>query len=435
MRHQELIKRYTLFVISMIVSALGIALVTRALLGTSPISSIPLVLSQFTSGTIGLYTLYLNLLLLLLAALLMGWQQEKCHRVEMLLLVPVTVVFAASIDVFMWLLRWYVPVQYVWKVVGLVLGCLTLALGITGEVKANVVMMAGEYFVRAVVNRFHKDFGLVKLCFDVGCVTVAIVLSLVFVGSVSGVREGTVVAALVTGPLTHVMMPLLNLLDPWLSSSSEIEGKSQDVATADAATAPVIVTISRQFGSGGRQLGQAVAEQLGVPFYDREIIDMTALESDMSSEYVERNEQSQSPSDLLSLALRDYEAPLEKSLTRSDRLFVAQCQVIRHLSQQGSCVILGRCADVVLKDYPALVRVYCYTTLADAAHRCVEQYGMSSKGIEQTILSKNRARVAHYQHYTGQRWGDHNNYDLMINTACTGIDTAARLIVDLCRAK
>jgi len=436
MNKRELTKRYVLFFVSMLMASLGIAVVTKAMLGTTPISSIPFVLSIFTNGTIGIYTLYLNLALLLFAVLLMGKRQVIAHRVELILLLPITMAFALSIDLCMLLIDWYHPVSYLAKLVGLMVGCFFLALGITGEVKANVTMMAGEYFVRAVVGVVHKEFGLIKLCFDVSCVLVAIGISLAYSGHIEGLREGTVFAALITGPLTHIMMPWFNHLDGWLLGSEKaLETTSQQ--SHDTQSLPLVITLSRQFGCGGRQLGELVAKQLGIKFYDKELIALAAQDSDLPIDYVEQNEQMRSPSDLLSLAMRDYEAPLEKSLTTSDRLFVSQSKVIRRVAHEGACLILGRCADYVLQDYPhdRLIRVYCYTTLEDAARRCVAEYGMPATGIEKAILDKNRARVAHYQHYTGLRWGDHNNYDLMLNTAACGLHTAANLICDLYHAK
>jgi len=207
-------------------------------LGTTPISSIPYVFSLFTKPTIGQYTLALNLLQVLLALALMSKKERHKHRIEALVLIPITLVFSLGIDVSRGLLSWLNPVSYPARFCTMLAGCVLLALGVTGEVKANVAMLAGEYLVRAIVNRVRKEFGIVKMLFDVAKVVIAIVASLMFSGTIEGVREGTVVAALIVGPLTHFFLPWFKALDGWFQT---------DKVDADAATSaecPLIITIT-----------------------------------------------------------------------------------------------------------------------------------------------------------------------------------------------
>ena len=200
-------RRYGLFAVSLFVNAMGIALITKALLGTSPITSVTYVLSMFTPLTIGQWTIALNLLFVLLELPYKTWRVLKDDLRMFLLLIPISLCFGTFIDVCMNMLYWVEPVTYISQIAYLLVGCVVLAAGITLEVKADVAMMAGEYFVRVISNRFHGEFGYVKLCFDITLVCIACVLSLCFLSGIYGVREGTVAAALLVGPIVHVISP------------------------------------------------------------------------------------------------------------------------------------------------------------------------------------------------------------------------------------
>jgi len=425
----ELFRRYVLFTIALCVSSFSIALVTKGLLGTTPISSIPYVFSIFTKPTIGQYTLALNFLQVLIALVLMNQEERRNHRMEALILIPITLLFSFGIDVSMDLLSWLNPISYPAKFCTMLAGCVLLALGVMGEVKANVAMLAGEYLVRAIVGRVHKEFGIVKMWFDIANVGIAIVSSLLFCSAIEGVREGTVVAALIVGPLTHVFLPWFKIFDCWFQTDDE----TASATAINRADNPIIITITREYGSGGRLLAPSVAGRLGIKYYDKQFIALSAKESNLSEAFVEQNEQVEPTNFLMSLVMHDYESSVEKSLSSVDVLFVSQSKIIRRLVKEGPCVILGRCADQVLSDYPQdhIIRVFCYTHHAAAVQRCVSEYGMSIECIDKLVTNKNRYRISHYQHFTGKKWGDPKNYDLMINTANISIETATQLIADL----
>lgn len=201
-------RRYLLFCLSLFVNALGIAFITKAALGTSPITSVTYVLSMFTPFTIGQWTILLNLLFVILELFLMTREDLKSDLRMYLLQIPISFCFGMFIDLCMhYILFWLNPVEYVYMIVALLIGCVILAVGIALEVKANAAMMAGEYFVKVITRRFRGEFGYIKLGFDVTLVAIACLLSLVFMSGVYGVREGTVVSALVVGPIVHFVSP------------------------------------------------------------------------------------------------------------------------------------------------------------------------------------------------------------------------------------
>ena len=227
MTRKEQIHRYLFFLAAVLVNAFAIAVITKALLGTSPISCIPYVLSLSTPATMGVWTIWFNLLLIVGACLLMGWRETRHRWAELLAQVPVTLCFGGFIDVSMvQLLGWLEPTHYWQQVVALIVGCCILGSGVAMEVKADVAMVAGEYFVSALSKRLRKGFALMKVCFDWSCVAVAALLSCFSLSRIAGIREGTLIAALLVGPVSHLVLPRLSLFDGFLMPSGQSEKPS-----------------------------------------------------------------------------------------------------------------------------------------------------------------------------------------------------------------
>lgn len=418
-----LLRRYLLFCVSLFVNALGIAFITKAALGTSPITSVTYVLSMFTPFTIGQWTIMLNLLFVVVEPFLMTRKDLKSDLRMYLLQIPISFCFGMFIDLCMHcILYWLNPVEYLHMIVALLIGCVILAVGIALEVKANAAMMAGEYFVKVITKRFHGEFGYVKLGFDVTLVAIACLLSLIFMSGIYGVREGTVVAALIVGPIVHFVSPYYNFLDKWITDPS----LRQDIALQQ--NQHTIITIAREYGSGGHLLGEMLSKELGIKLYDKEFIRMAAQRSGMDEQYIVRNEQSIPSFWLKCILSKNSEQPLESSLSSDDVLFVSESKIIQELAARESCIIVGRCADFILKDYPRAVKVFCYSDLQHALTRCVQEYGIPRLNAETEIRRINRNRIHHYEYYTGRKWGEPHHYNLMLNTGTIGLQTACQLI-------
>lgn len=415
-------RRYILFAVSLFVNAMGIAFITKALLGTSPITSVTYVLSMFTPLTIGQWTIVLNLLFVLFELPFMTRKELKDDLRMFLLQIPISLCFGTFIDLSMNMLYWLEPVKYIDQIIYLLVGCVILAAGITLEVKANVAMMAGEYFVRVISQRFHGEFGYVKLYFDITLVCIACLFSICFMSGIYGVREGTVAAALLVGPIVHFISPYYRCFDKWIN-----DVKDKD-AIALRNIQHVIITIAREYGSGGHLLGEMLSKELGIKLYDKEFIHLVAEKSGINEQYIKKNEQS-IPSFWLKCILgKNSEQSLERSLSSDDVLFVAESKIIQELAEKGPCIIVGRCADFVLRDYPNLIKVFCYSDLRSACVRCVQEYGVSEEKAESEIKRINHNRIAHYEYYTGDKWGEPHHYNLMINTGSIDLSVACNLI-------
>ena len=428
MQNKYLFRRYLLFAIALFVNAMGVAYITKAALGTSPITSITYVASMFTPLTMGQWTIILNLLFVLLELPFMTRRQVKEDIRMYVSQIVITFFFGLCIDLCMFIIQDLNPVAYISKIGNLLIGCVILALGIALEVKADVAMMAGEYFVRVLVKKFHKDFGYLKLAFDWSLVALAVILSLCFMGGIYGVREGTVIAALLVGPIVHFVTPYYRFIDGWITDRQAISVQSVAPATEMPHT---IITIAREFGSGGHLLGEMLAKELGIKLYDKEFIHLAAEKSGIDEAYIRRNEQS-IPSFWLKCILTDgNESSRQQSLSPDDVLFVAESNIIRELAAQGPCIIIGRCADYVLQGSTRLIKIFCCSDRESAYQRCTMEYGVPADKARAEISRVNRNRIAHYEYYTGERWGDPHRYDLMLNTGSIGLETACGLAAKL----
>lgn len=189
-----------------------------------------------------------------------------------------------------------------------------------------------------------------------------------------------------------------------------------------------IITIGREFGSGGRIIAQKVAQELDIPFYDKAVIDMTAQETGLSAEFIRQAEKKKTSSFLYNLYMSTQNLPV------SDQVFLAESDVIRRVADQGSCVIVGRCADYVLRARPDVVNVFIHAPLAERVRRAGEEYKVEAADLKSYVLKKDKARAAYYQHFTDGDWGKAQSYHLCVNSS-VGLDAAVELILTLVRKR
>ena len=193
-----------------------------------------------------------------------------------------------------------------------------------------------------------------------------------------------------------------------------------------------IITISREFGSGGRSVGRMVAEKLGIPFYDKELVDQVALESGFAPKFVEEHGEHSPGSSPFSYAFAPQGIPgVMNGLSTADFLWNIQCSVILQLAEQGPCVIVGRNADYILKDRPEALHAFIYADTAYRAERIVRRYGEAEKSPEQRLNEKDKRRRVNYQHYTGRTWGMSQNYDISLDSSSLGIDQCVDIICSI----
>lgn len=193
-----------------------------------------------------------------------------------------------------------------------------------------------------------------------------------------------------------------------------------------------IVTISREFGSGGRSIAKAVAEALGIPYYDKELIKQVAEKTGMAPEYVENAGEYASGRSMLSyLPSLVGQHNFSQGMNAADFLWCIQRNVILELAKEGPCVIVGRCANHILKDDPAAFHVFIHASTEFRTDRIVRLYGESEKKPEERLADKDAKRRTHYKHYTGREWGRCQNYHLSLDSGVVGVERCVSLITTL----
>ena len=416
------LKRYLLFLAGLFVNALGVSLVTKASLGTSPISSIPYVLSLNYPLTLGNFTIIFSIFLILLQLLIL----RKNFKIENVLQIPVSIAFGYFIDLTMYMFFWVDPQNYVVKLISLLAGCVVLAFGVYMEVLADVVMLPGESFVRAIVQTWNTNFGTTKIIFDSSMTIMAGVLSVLFFGKLNGVREGTIMAALLVGFIARLFGKYLEFVKPYIFSEDYKTVEAQDAGNEKIQYKNIIV-IGRQYGSGGHDIGKVLADKLGYDFYDQDIIKMAAKTTGMTSEFIGKREETMTNSLLYDLVNQMYQYKDEREQAPKDKIFAAESKVIRELADKGNCVIIGRCSDYILRDNKRVLKVFFNAPLESRIKRVMKRQGVEYSEAQHRIRKTDKYRADNYRYYTGRIWGASSNFDLTINTDF-GIDFIEKYI-------
>lgn len=184
-----------------------------------------------------------------------------------------------------------------------------------------------------------------------------------------------------------------------------------------------VITISREFGSGGRTIGKRVAEELGIPCYDNELLTKIAQDSGFNRDYIQETGE-YAPGGFLSNTF----SHRGSSPNNADYLWQIQYKIISELAEKGPCVVVGRCADYILKDKADCLKIFIHADVAFRAERIVKVYGEREQSSEQRIRDKDKRRAAYHRFYTDMKWGHAQNYDLTLNSGTLGIDRCVDII-------
>ena len=199
------------------------------------------------------------------------------------------------------------------------------------------------------------------------------------------------------------------------------EALEDDISTNSKITKHVVITISREYGSGGRYIGRLIAEKLGIKFYDKDFIQKVSKVTGLSEEYIEGNEQKRSIVDSLN-------SGYYFGLNNADELYVKEAELIKQVANNESCVIIGRCSDFILKDKENVIKVFIYSNMKDKIKRATKIYGLDKDKAEKEIKRIDKLRANHYKYYTDKEWKNNSNYDICINSDVLGVEKTADLI-------
>lgn len=425
MKREGLGVRLLLFIAGVFFISFGVALTIRSNLGTSPISSIAYVSYLLVPAlSVGTYTIIVNTILVLIQLIIL----KKKFPPIALLQIPFVLVFGLFIDLSLFFTTSLVVDNYLVQWLLIITSCMVTAFGIFLELKADVGYLPGEGLTMVISDTYNKNFGMTKIAIDSTMVTLSVIAVLVFHGQLEGVREGTIASAVLVGFIVQFYQKNVHFVDKLLPAEKPRKILPEAYMTANH----FVITISRQYGSGGHAVGERIAKKLGVAFYDSKLIDLTAIASGFTPEYVEQHEQKLPNTLLYNLYKQNY-AYVNEAIPPNDLLFMIQTKVIRNIAANESCVIVGRSADYILKGHKNCFNVFVHADKAFRKGRVIHDYFVHPEEAERVMEKKDRERMNYSKYYTGRNWADLNMYDLTVETSRFGIESTANMIIDAAR--
>lgn len=190
-----------------------------------------------------------------------------------------------------------------------------------------------------------------------------------------------------------------------------------------------VITISREYGSGGRFIGRIVSQKLGIKLYDKELLELVANDSGYSKEYLDTLDEK--PSDRFLSAIASNLGSSFSGLPISEQIVLKTFGAIRALAESESCVIIGRCSDYVLRDYDNVINIFIYSSMENRVRKVVDYYNVDEKDVKKIINRIDKQRATYYEQNTDRSWGDVHNYDLAIDSSLLGAEKTAELIIEL----
>ena len=253
--------------------------------------------------------------------------------------------------------------------------------------------------------------------------------AMIILGNMFGIM-GVLYSGPVADGLAFIIATILLVLEVKnLKKANNIsQALIDDTSTDNKLDRHVVITITREYGSGGRYVGRLIADKLGIKLYDKDFITKVAEETGLSEEYIETNEQKRNILDNLN---NGYYV----GLNNADELFIKESELIKKVADEESCVIVGRCADFILKDRKNVIKIFIYSDIEDKIERATKIYGFNKEKAEKEIKRIDKLRANHYKYYTNKEWKDYSNYDICINSDSFGVEKAANLISEIMEKK
>ncbi len=428
-------KRLLVYLSGLFCMAVGVVFSVKSSLGVSPVTCLANVFYQITLTwprggldlgvcTTAVYCLYI------LAELIILRRQFKAR---MLLQIVASFLFGTLVSLATSLFRFLpAPEAYPMRLLFLFVSIPLVALGVMLYLAPNILPTPGEGMSLAISARTGLSVANCKMIFDCTMVVVSAVVSLVYFHGLVGVREGTVLSALLVG---FVMKRMMRVCQPaqlrFVERESKVERAVRSEVPLDRSGKPkILVTIGREFGSGGYEIGQRLAQRLGITFYDQQLIPMEAEESGLSEAFVRGHERHVNHEVIYDFLTAGY-AMYNQGLSPLERLFAAQTKVIRRLAASDeSCVIVGRCSDYILHEDPNSFRVFIYANPQVRLRRIANQYGVGTEEARRDMEATDRGRAWIYKQCTGRPWGDGRYFNLTVDSGKLGIEGSVELIMN-----
>ena len=435
-------KRLLIYLVGLYLMAIGVVFSAKSALGVSPVGSLANVLYQIGLSmgapsyinlgncTIAVYCLYI-----LVEALLL----RRDFKPQMLLQLVASFLFGQLVNLATAMLSFLpAPGSYVLQMLYLLCSVPLVAAGVMLYLSPNILPTPGEGMSLAISKLTGFSVGSSKTIFDCSMVVISAVTSLIFFHGLVGVREGTVICALLVGFVMKQLQkpfqkPLLRFVEREDKVNRALQAASEGYLLDATGKPKIIIAIGREFGSGGYDIGKLLAERLGVTFYDKQLNELAAEQSGIPLSKVEELEHHMEREIVYDFKNAAY-AMTNGALSPEEQLFVAQTSVIRQIAAgDESCVIMGRCADYVLYNDPNCFRIFIHARPDARINRTMVKYGLDYDEAKHQMENTDKSRAQHYRHFTGRDYGKQEYYHLGVDSGMLGTEESVEVIIDVIR--
>ena len=421
-------KRGLVYALGLFIMAIGVVFSVKSALGVSPVTCLANVVHQISAVDMGVCTTLTYCFYILVEVVIL----RRDFKPAMLLQIVASTIFGTLVSLATKLFTFLpAPEMYIMRLVYLICSIPIVALGVMLYLTPQILPTPGEGLSIAISKKTGKSVANCKMITDCCLVVLSVIVSLIFFGKLVGVREGTVISALTVG---FVMKRFMRLFQPALlkfverDSKLEAATKMEEAAAID--TQKLIITISREYGSEGYEIGKRVAERLGAEFFDEQLVELEAQESGLSVDFIEKHEQAMSHGIIYDFLTASY-SMYNTDLPPLEKLFAAQTKVIRNIAaEKDTAVIVGRCSDYILYNDPNSFRIFIHANPKYRAKRLAERLGVSEAEAMRKLEKTDSARGRYYRHFAGREWGDMKYYNLAIDTEKFGVDASVDLIME-----
>ena len=424
----ELARRFLVFALGLVFMGFGVACLIKSSLGVSPISSLPYTFALIIpSVTVGCWTAIMNLLMIFIQPVL----KKGLDKRMLVLQCGMTVVFGYFIDLSLECMAPLVLESYYAKIGMLLAGCSIMAFGTYFGIISRVTLLPMDSFLQILAERIGRRYTSVRVVSDLCMTTVAAGLCLIFVGELKAVREGTLITAFLCGTEIRLFTNQLKALTYLLLPENRIQKERERQAVPEVSETHFVLTVSHEYGSGGRTIAKRIAHEMDLPYYDTEIIKMAAERSDFAAEYLHKHEEKISSTALYTLfdwyagSFPENEVPLP------EQIFRLEAQVIQEIAAKDSCVIVGRLANYVLQNHKNSLHIFITADEPKRIERVMRKETISLEEAKEKIRAFANDRKNHCQQFSAMEWGNSENYDITVKSNRYGVDRTAAILIQL----
>lgn len=423
---RNLVKRIIVYFMGLFIMTIGIALSVKSNLGVSPVSSIPYTMTCVWGIEMGKATILFHCVLVVLQIILL----RREFKVKNLLQVFVGIIFGYFTTFCNWGVSFLpTPENIGIRIAMILLSTVFVAIGIFFYMPADIMPLAGEGAMQAVSKITGIEFPKVKIGFDISMVIISLITCLCMIKSFGSVGVGTIIAAVLVGTILGMISKKYgSWRDQFLGVTKEAEQEAE--LNADN----YVITIAREYGSGGREIGKRVAKLLGIDYYDLEVIRKTAEESGVTMREVEKVEQTVKSPVAQSLLYWCVGSTSELDLPIVERIYHTQKKVIRDCAGKKPCVIVGRLSNFILEDYRH-ISVFIGADMEQKIERVKEREHLTEEDAMDKIKKVESERENHCYYFTRKRWKDMGNYDFYAKSNLLGVEKTAEMIAEMARIK